>query len=102
MTKAAQNTQPLQFAFTAEGFLPYSDADRELLSRFERDRFAALYHMEPSDGPEAAGASAAFLLLLRDTFFKRLTDLPDLELLIASQARTALCSTPLSVVYSFS
>ena len=81
MTKTAQNTQPLQFAFTAEGFLPYSDADRELLSRFERDRFAALYHMEPSDGPEAAGASAAFLLLLRDTFFKRLTDLPDLELL---------------------
>jgi len=77
----------MQFAFTADGFVPIADAqllndaDRERLSRFEQDRFAALYSMGLQGGAETAGASAAFLALLSDTFFKRLTDLPDLELL---------------------
>ena len=87
MTDTMQNSQTMQFAFTADGFVPIADAqmlndaDRELLSRFEEDRFAALYSMGLQGGAETAGASAAFLTLLSDTFFKRLTDLPDLELL---------------------
>ena len=87
MTDTMQNSQTMQFAFTADGFVPIADAqmlndaDRELLSRFEEDRFAALYSMGLQGGAETVGASAAFLTLLSDTFFKRLTDLPDLELL---------------------
>ena len=87
MTDTIQNLQTLQFAFTADGFVPIADArllndaDRELQSRFEEDSFAALYAMGLRGGAETAGASAAFLALLSDTFFKRLTDLPDLELL---------------------
>ncbi len=87
MTDTMQNSQTMQFAFTADGFVPIADAqllndaDRERLSRFEQDRFAALYSMGLQGGAETAGASAAFLALLSDTFFKRLTDLPDLELL---------------------
>ena len=95
MTDTMQNSQTMQFAFTADGFVPIADAqmlndaDRELLSRFEEDRFAALYSMGLQGGAETAGASAAFLTLLSDTFFKRLTDLPDLELL-RENARAAL------------
>lgn len=87
MTDTMQNSQTMQFAFTADGFVPIADAqmlndaDRELLSRFEEDRFAALYSMGLQGGAETVGASAAFLTLLSDTFFKRLTNLPDLELL---------------------
>lgn len=87
MADTMQNLQTLQFAFTADGFVPIADArllndaDRERLSRFEGDSFAALYAMGLRGGAETAGASAAFLALLSDTFFKRLTDLPDLELL---------------------
>ena len=87
MTDTMQNSQTMQFAFTADGFVPIADAqllndaDRERLSRFEQDRFAALYAMGLQGGAETASASAAFLALLSDTFFKRLTDLPDLELL---------------------
>lgn len=87
MTKTAQELRALQFAFTEDGFVPYGDAemlsedDRDLLSRFERDSLAALYHLGLQGRPENAGTSVAFLALLGDTFFKRLTDLPDLELL---------------------
>lgn len=51
MTMTTQELRPLQFAFTEDGFVPYGDAemlsvdDRELLSRFERDSFSALYHL---------------------------------------------------------
>lgn len=87
MTKTAQEQHPLQFAFTEDGFVPYGDAellsvdDRELLSRFELDSFSALYCLGLQGRPEGVGASVAFLALLGDMFFKRLTDLPDLELL---------------------
>ena len=84
MTKTAQEQHPLQFAFTEDGFVPYGDAellsvdDRELLSRFELDSFSALYRLGLQGRPEGAGASAAFLALLGATFYKRLTDLPDI------------------------
>ena len=87
MTMTAREQRPLQFAFTENGFVPYGDAellseaDRDLLSRFERDSFAALYHMGLQGRSETAGASVVFLASLADMFFKRLTDLPDLELL---------------------
>ena len=61
MTDTIQNLQTLQFAFTADGFVPIADArllndaDRERLSRFEQDRFAALYAMGPQGGAETQG-----------------------------------------------
>ena len=87
LEKTASEIRPLQFAFTAEGFAPIVEAgrlsqeDRELLSRFERNAFEALYDMGLHEKPASASASVSFLILLAETFFKRLTDLPDLELL---------------------
>lgn len=87
MTELTREYQPLQFAFTEDGFAPVVSAgqlspeDRKLLSRFEEDRAQALYQLGLSGGRETASASVAFLFLVADTYLKRLTDLPDLELL---------------------
>lgn len=77
----------LQFIFTPEGFYPdacpqaLSDRDRELFAQFEEDRFEALYRMGLRGREENLSPAAAFLYLLSDTFFKKLMDLPELELL---------------------
>lgn len=95
MGKNVNEIRPLQFAFTAEGFAPAVDAgqlsqeDGERLSRFERNAFEALYAMGLHEKPASASTSVSFLLLLAETFFKRLTDLPDLELL-REKARAVL------------
>lgn len=87
MAANKHQVQSLQFIFTPEGFYPdaytaaRSDQERALLARFERDRYEALYRMGLEERPENLSPSAAFLYLLSDTFFKKLTDLPALELL---------------------
>lgn len=87
MAANKHQAQSLQFIFTPEGFYPdaytavRSDQERALLARFERDRYEALYRMGLEERPENLSPSAAFLYLLSDTFFKKLTDLPALELL---------------------
>ena len=87
MTECANMVQPLQFVFTPEAFSPnsrpvfLSEEDQALLERFEADRFSALYRMGMEQPQENRSPSAAYLYLLSDTFFKKLTDLPDLELL---------------------
>jgi len=82
---AGKETDALQFIFTENDFYCdsgkwLSDADQALRKRFESDRWAALYHWGITERPKGLSASAAFLYLLSDTFFKALTSLPDLEL----------------------
>ena len=87
MLNVTKETEPLQFLFTPEGFLPdasgasLSEGDAALLSRFKTDRVQALYQLGLEERPADASPSTVFLYLLSDAFFKALTDLPDLELL---------------------
>ena len=86
--------QPLSFRFTEDGFFPdvrweqVSPADGKMLEEFEQDRFWALYHLGLRQRRKDWDASAQFLYLLSDTFFKRLTDYPALELLRENAAPT--------------
>ena len=86
MEHTAAMYQPLSFRFTEDGFFPdarretLSPSDRALLEQFEQDRDQALYHLGLGEREPGQSPSWQFLYLLSDTFFKRLTDLPDLEL----------------------
>ena len=86
MERTAALYQPLSFRFTEDGFFPdvrreqLSPADGKVLEQFEQDRDLSLYHLGLGERRTEWGASAQFLYLLSDAFFKRLTDLPDLEL----------------------
>ena len=86
MTGTVKLEQPLQFRFTPDGFCPdtrreaLSKDDGALLEQFEADRYRALYQLGLGDKRAGRSPSGAFLYLLSDTFFKKLTDLPDLEL----------------------
>ena len=94
MERTAVLYQPLSFRFTEDGFFPdvrreqVSPADGRVLAEFEQDRFLALYHLGLRQRQKDWDASAQFLYLLSDAFFKRLTDLPDLELLRENAAPT--------------
>ena len=86
MEHTAAMYQPLSFRFTEDGFFPdarretLSPSDRALLEQFEQNRDQALYHLGLGERELGQSPSWQFLYLLSDTFFKRLTDLPDLEL----------------------
>ena len=86
MTGTLKSEQPLQFRFTPDGFCPdarreaLSAEDTALLEQFAADRYRALYQLGLRDKRADRSPSGAFLYLLSDTFFKKLTDLPDLEL----------------------
>ena len=96
MTGTVKLEQPLQFRFTPDGFCPdtrrefLSEEDRALLEQFEADRYRALYQLSLGDKRKDRSPSGAFLYLLSDTFFKKLTDLPDLEL-TRENAAPVLC-----------
>ena len=87
MAESMRAIQPLQFVFLKDTFCPnttreeLSETDRTLLEEFETDRYSALYRMGTRSRQAECSPSGAFLYLLSDTFFKKLTDLPDLELL---------------------
>ncbi|MGN1015374.1 MAG: DEAD/DEAH box helicase [Faecousia sp.] len=103
MTGTVKVDQPLQFRFTPDGFCPdtrreaLSEEDRALLEQFEADRYRALYHLGLGDKRADRSPSGAFLYLLSDTFFKKLTDLPDLEL-TRENAAPALCREDLDAL----
>lgn len=86
MEQTSAMYQPLSFRFTEDGFFPdarrenLSPADRALLEQFEQDPDQALYHLGLGEREPGQSPSRQFLYLLSDLFFKRLTDLPDLEL----------------------
>ena len=83
-TKA--QAEALQFLFTEEDFhldaWPSGDMEEKgsWRSRFEEDRYRALYQMGFEEKMENLTASGGFLHLLSDSFLKRLTSLPELEL----------------------
>lgn len=100
MTGTVKSEQTLQFRFTPDGFCPdtcrevLSEDDRALLEQFEADRYRALYRLGLGDKRKDRSPSGAFLYLLSDTFFKKLTDLPDLEL-TRENAAPVLCQEDL-------
>ncbi len=85
MAAAAKTADTLRFIFTEDGFYcdnsgELSEAEETLRQKFLADRWAALFHWGAEQRPEGLSASAGFLYLLSDAFYKQLTDLPDLEL----------------------
>ena len=103
MTGTVKLEQPLQFRFTPDGFCPdtrretLAEEDRALLEQFEADRYRALYQLCLGSKREDRSPSGAFLYLLSDTFFKKLTNLPDLEL-TRENAAPVLCREDLDVL----
>ena len=103
MTGTVKLDQPLQFRFTPDGFCPdtrremLSKEDGALLEQFEADRYRALYQLGLGDKRADRSPSGAFLYLLSDTFFKKLTDLPDLEL-ARENAAPVLCQEDLDAL----
>lgn len=83
-TKERQGAQ-LSFLFTPEGFLVDPSVQnlkprhQALKERFEKDKYGALYQAGLEEKPEDLSASAFFLFLAADTFFRVLTSLPELE-----------------------
>lgn len=103
MADSVKLTQPLQFRFTPDGFCPdtrreaLSKEDGALLEQFETDRYRALYQLGLGGKREDWSPSGAFLYLLSDTFFRKLTDLPDLEL-TRENAAPVLCREDLDAL----
>ncbi|MCI8431366.1 MAG: DEAD/DEAH box helicase [Lachnospiraceae bacterium] len=85
MTANEKHMAQLQFLFTPEGFLvdpsvqDLKPKHQKLKERFEQDKFGALYEAGLEEKPEDLSASAFFLFLVADTFFRVLTGLPELE-----------------------
>ncbi len=75
----------LQFLFTPEGFLVdpsvqnLKSEHQKLKERFDRDKYRTLYQAGLEEKPGDLSASAFFLFLVSDTFFRVLTSLPELE-----------------------
>ncbi len=86
MATKENQLHPLQFIFTPDGFRPdayqgvLSDEDQTLLQRLEADRDEALYRMGLETRRPGLSPSAAFLWSLSETFFRKLTEQPELEL----------------------
>lgn len=86
MDKTESLTGMLQFIFTEKDFHldVQSSGDAEgregWRSRFESDRYHALYQMGFEEKLKDLTATASFLYLVSGSFLKRLTSLPELEL----------------------
>lgn len=76
----------MKFIFTPEGFCPDISALVSEEERKEAERWSveggcpALYRLGLKGRPEESSPSEEFLYQVSDTFFKQLTDLPELEL----------------------
>ncbi len=90
MNQTKSGTEMLQFIFTEKDFCLDAQSRQEesspeggqesWRSRFEADKYHALYQMGFEEKRENLTAAEGFLHLLSDTFLKRLTSLPELEL----------------------
>lgn len=77
--------EKLDFIFTPDGFIPdinvAEDNKKDKLTvQFSKDRYGALYNMGLTGKPQGCSASTAFLYIVSDKFFKKLTALPELEI----------------------
>lgn len=75
----------LDFIFTPDGFIPDIDMTQEnkkdkLAVMFNKDRYSALYNIGLTGKPQVCSASMTFLYMVADKFFKKLTALPELEI----------------------
>lgn len=70
----------LSFLFTPDGFRPDVSEGEENAVWMEDGGFPALYESGLKDAPETMSPSARFLNQTAASFFKQLTDLPELEL----------------------
>lgn len=80
---SSRTVSAVSFLFTKDGF--YLDSSASFLSggwveRFLQDAYRALYQFGLEELPTGLSPSAVFLHRLSDTFFKLLTDCPELEL----------------------
>ncbi len=82
-----ENTRTaIKFLFTPEGFTPdvssldTEEEQREAARWMRGGGYPALYQMGLEGRPKEADPSESFLYYVADTFFKQLTDLPELEL----------------------
>ncbi len=86
---------PVRFIFTSEGFCPDvssldSEERRQEAARWaEEGGYPALYQSGLEGRPKDADPSESFLYQVADTFFGRLTDLPELEL-VRGKAKVTL------------
>ncbi|HBA46744.1 MAG TPA: ATP-dependent helicase [Lachnospiraceae bacterium] len=84
--RAESQGDTLQFLFTEKDFHLDAQSSQDAAeksswrSRFEEDKYYALYQMGFEEKTENLTASAGFLRLVSDLFLKRLTSLPELEL----------------------
>ena len=94
-TAVTENSFPLTFVLTAEGFIPElpwrqsTEAEDALLAEWKADRWTALYHLGLGERPEGLSPSALYLYTVSEAFFRALTSLPELEL-AREKARAAL------------
>lgn len=81
-----RETEILRFLFTqkefrVEGQETFQDKELQMWKEeFEEDRYLALYHLGAKEKPKGFDAAGNYLYHLADTFFRTLTDQPDLEL----------------------
>lgn len=76
----------LDFIFLQDGFIPDIAGKDEVIKEnktaasFFNDRYMALYNTGLMGKPGGHSASAGFLYIIADTFFKKLTEIPELEI----------------------
>ena len=89
---STEKKENLQFVFTRDSFYPdmvSESSDSEWARRFEENPARALYQFGLEALPGTAGSSAGFLHQVADTFFRALTDIPELEL-VRQEAKPTL------------
>lgn len=83
MGKTEGQAERLQFIFTEHDFYPdvqSAETPGGWKKRFEEDRYNALYQMGFEEKVAELTATGVFLRLVSDSFLRRLTSLPELEL----------------------
>ena len=85
----------MNFLFTPEGFTPdissleSEEEQQEAVKWIAEGGYAALYQFGLAGRPAEPTPSESFLYQVADTFFKQLTDLPELEL-VRQKAKVTL------------
>ena len=76
----------IDFVFKPDGFiLDVCDGwklskDKGIIKLFYEDKYLALYNMGLCGRPDKSSAAVNFLYFIADSFFKKLTTLPELEI----------------------